>query len=279
MNDFDYDVRQKKIVARGAAHRKNGSKSKRCSLPSDNLTEAQKRKLNGPCATVKLDQPMDWVAFKSLPEGLRREYLERLMDDYRAGQKMLGAMFGVSTWSVSQEMKRLGVKAFPAHGCSENKGRGHEIKMSKWEAFCNGVVGGGNNVKSGPDDQIEARDDEVEMVLEKREPTEEPVEKCEYEVAQDEIPEVAEAADALEALEALNQSFEESEEDSDSSEECDEDSTEEEELVRTNLKYMNLRYEDQSDLIREQLNELLKLFSGAQVQLNVSINVMGGDAE
>lgn len=145
MNDFDYDVRQKKIVARGAAHRKNGSKSKRCSLPSDNLTEAQKRKLNGPCATVKLDQPMDWASFKSLPEGLRREYLERLMDDYHASQRMLAAMFGVEQTTVGFEMRRIGVKAFPKDQrlCGEER----KIQMAKWEAFCNGVVGGGNNIK------------------------------------------------------------------------------------------------------------------------------------
>ena len=47
MNDFDFDVLQKKRIARGAYHRKNGSKSKRCTLPSDYLTAAEKRKLNG----------------------------------------------------------------------------------------------------------------------------------------------------------------------------------------------------------------------------------------
>ena len=48
MHDFDYDAMQKKRIARGASHMKRGSKSKKCTLPSDYLTAAQKRRLNAP---------------------------------------------------------------------------------------------------------------------------------------------------------------------------------------------------------------------------------------
>ena len=41
MNDFDYDALQKKRIAAGARHMKRGSRSKRCSLPSDNLTPSR----------------------------------------------------------------------------------------------------------------------------------------------------------------------------------------------------------------------------------------------
>ena len=60
MNDFDYDALQKKRIASGAFHMKRGSRSKRCSLPSDNLTPAQLKRRNGPVSTYKLDQPMSW---------------------------------------------------------------------------------------------------------------------------------------------------------------------------------------------------------------------------
>ena len=46
MNDFDFDVMTKKRIARGAAARKCGSKSRRCTLPSDYLTDAQKKARN-----------------------------------------------------------------------------------------------------------------------------------------------------------------------------------------------------------------------------------------
>ena len=37
MNDFDFENMQKKRIAQGARHRVCGSKSKKCSLPSDLL--------------------------------------------------------------------------------------------------------------------------------------------------------------------------------------------------------------------------------------------------
>ena len=71
MNDFDYDVLQKKRTAAGARHMKRGSRSKRCSLPSDNLTPAQLKRRNGPVSTYKLDAPMRWDDFKAMPVDLR----------------------------------------------------------------------------------------------------------------------------------------------------------------------------------------------------------------
>lgn len=263
MNDFDYDVRQKKIVARGAAHRKNGSKSKRCSLPSDNLTEAQKRKLNGPCATVKMDQPMDWATFKKLPDGLRKEYIERLMEDYHTSQKMLAGMFGVSQSSVYLEMKRLGVKALPLH--RHDYGTEYKVKTAKWEAFCNGVVGGGNNASPGQNEQVEAEDDAIEMVLEKREP---------------------EAEDLLEncdALEALNRSFEAEEEENSAEDDTEHAALLEEVCVsyepkRTNLSRMELLYEDNADSVSAQLAELFRLFANEKVEVRIRVKVVGADA-
>ena len=37
MNDFDYDVKEKKRIAAGARSRKCGSKSKRCTLLPDGV--------------------------------------------------------------------------------------------------------------------------------------------------------------------------------------------------------------------------------------------------
>ena len=140
MTDFDFDVKEKKSIARGAFARKGGSKSKKCSLPSDMLTEAQKRKLNGPCTTVKLGAPMSWEEFKAPPNSLAEEYLTDLQDTYGATQKMLAQMFGLSTSYLC--------KALHARGLEVHFTKGHGSvdtllsKQAKWDAFCNGVVGG-----------------------------------------------------------------------------------------------------------------------------------------
>ena len=75
MNDFDYDVMQKKRIANNAARMKRGSKSKKCSLPSDHLTPAQWKKRNGPVNTYRLNQPMDWETFTVLPIDIQQSYI------------------------------------------------------------------------------------------------------------------------------------------------------------------------------------------------------------
>jgi hypothetical protein len=112
VNDFEYDVKQKKDIARSAAHRVCGSKSTKCGLPSDHLTAAQKQALNGPVVSVNLKSPMTWRSFKALPDHLQREYICYMKDTYGTSDRMLGDMFGVSEASVNIVRNRLGIASF-----------------------------------------------------------------------------------------------------------------------------------------------------------------------
>ena len=147
MNDFDYDALQKKRIAAGARHMKRGSRSKRCSLPSDNLTPAQLKRRNGPVSTYKLDAPMMWDDFKAMPVDLQKKYLTYLVETYGATNEMLGDMFYVHPTHVGAVKKALGVISNnPRHLSKEKK----TIRDQMWAAFCNGVVGGGDAVKETP---------------------------------------------------------------------------------------------------------------------------------
>ena len=147
MNDFDYDVLQKKRTAAGARHMKRGSRSKRCSLSSDNLTPAQLKRRNGPVSTYKLDAPMMWDDFKAMPVDLQKKYLTNLVETYGATNEMLGDMFYVHPTHVGTVKKALGVVSHnPRHLSKEKK----TIRDQMWAAFCNGVVGGGDAVKETP---------------------------------------------------------------------------------------------------------------------------------
>ena len=137
MHDFDYDAMQKKRIARGASHMKHNRKG--CSLPSDYLTAAQKRRLNGPVSTYKLDEPMSWESFKAMPEDLQKKYILNLQETYQANNDMLGKMFGVTGVSVCRMRHALGVSAM---GQSKMTRDEVAVRDAKWDAFCNGVVGG-----------------------------------------------------------------------------------------------------------------------------------------
>lgn len=168
MHDFDYDAMQKKRIARGAMHMKNGSKSKKCSLPHDGLTPAQLRRLNGPVSTYKLDEPMTRESFGAMPKDLQKKYLEYLQETYRANDTMIGKMFGVTNGAVYLIRKRLGVAS---NGTTRLSAKETEIRDAKWEAFCNGVVGG------KPGEPGEPKEESVEDVVEQSEqlPDEQPV--------------------------------------------------------------------------------------------------------
>ena len=109
MNDFDFDVMTKKRIARGAAARKCGSKSRRCTLPSDYLTDAQKKARNGKMSTYNLSKPMTYEQFKLMPRDLQREYLLKLRNDMHASTRVIAQMLGCSYETVRVVIRNLGI--------------------------------------------------------------------------------------------------------------------------------------------------------------------------
>lgn len=110
MNDFDYDVMQKKRVAKSAANRKRGSKSKKCSLPSDYMTNAQWKKECGKVTKYKLSEPMDYGAFLSMPKDIQEEYINRLCSMYGVTISALVEMFKVNRNTIARHLAALNLK-------------------------------------------------------------------------------------------------------------------------------------------------------------------------
>lgn len=166
MNDFDYEVMQKKRIARGAAHMKRGSKSKKCSLPSDHMTPAEWKRRNGPVSTYKLDAPMGWEQFREMPFDLRKKYLNNLYDLYGASDARIGAMMFVNPQTIARARAELGIHRSGARVGAAELAR----REAMWAAFCNGVVGGGDNAEEIPE---EKRD--ISMEIPEENVTEDPV--------------------------------------------------------------------------------------------------------
>lgn len=133
---FVTDLREKKAAARGAAHRKCGSKSKRCTLPSDNLTPAQLKRRNSPVSTVKLNQPITYAEFKELSPSLKFLYVDHLIHEYKARRVDIVNMLGISQslWTkiaptIPGKLEFVGHKRTPAPEWLEFiGGKAEEIK-------------------------------------------------------------------------------------------------------------------------------------------------------
>ena len=101
------DIKEKKTTARSAFARKGGARSKKCTLPSDYLTAAEKRRRNSPVSTVKLNQPITYAELKELSPSLRVLYLDHLIHEYRARQTDIAAMLGITPPTFYKFMKKL----------------------------------------------------------------------------------------------------------------------------------------------------------------------------
>ncbi len=109
MHEFYCDVKAKKNLVPSAKHRKNGSRSRRCSLPSDRMTNKQWIERNGPVMTYNLNKPMTWEQFTNpdLSNSAREDYLNSLIERFSMNQKTFAEMFGVSVATMARAVKKF----------------------------------------------------------------------------------------------------------------------------------------------------------------------------
>jgi hypothetical protein len=108
MDDFTFDVVQKKRIAQGARYRKRGSKSKRCSLSTDYMTQKQWKERNGEIMSYQFSKPMVWKEFKSMPIHIQSEYLHSLIERFRVNATSLSEMLGVGTQTIKKHIEENG---------------------------------------------------------------------------------------------------------------------------------------------------------------------------
>lgn len=89
MKDEEYvfyqDIKEKKSTARGAFHKKGGSKSKKCTLPHEYLSKKEREKMNGPITTWSMNKFYTWEEFKEMPDDIQEAYLTTLIKKYCVG--------------------------------------------------------------------------------------------------------------------------------------------------------------------------------------------------
>jgi len=139
MDDATYTLqqtnRERKTLSRNAKYKRNGSKSKKCTLPSDYLTPAQMKRRNGPMKTYDLLKPHTAQELREWPADLRHVYMDELLKKYNPSNEDLGSMlefFGTST-----------VSRFLTNECGIRRARGGrkihtDEQVSAWKRFISG---------------------------------------------------------------------------------------------------------------------------------------------
>ena len=127
VNDFDYDCLQKKRLAQQAKYRKRGSKSKKCTMSTDYMTQKQWKERNGAVVEANFNQPISWDTFKELSKGTQEEYLRHLMSEFGANATSLAMMFNVKPLTIRRYIQ--------SNGLSIQFQVGHSMSSKQREAW------------------------------------------------------------------------------------------------------------------------------------------------
>ena len=127
------DIKEKKRTGSGYRYKKNGSKSKKCSLPSDHLSKKEIEKMNGECKVYNLNKPMNYSNFCAMPVDLRIKYLEMLRDKFGANQTEISKMMGVADTTLASHRAKFldGKPVFRSYKHSR-------LDVEAWNKFING---------------------------------------------------------------------------------------------------------------------------------------------
>lgn len=135
MDDFTYDCLQKKRIAQSA--KKRVGLRKGCILPSDYLTPAQKKKLNGDVISVNLNKPISYKYFKVLSEDMQTMYYNHLVDEFGVLQADIAKMFGVTNNSLCSYLSKRGISVHKQTNTKADQLR-RKANEEKWQLFLAG---------------------------------------------------------------------------------------------------------------------------------------------
>ena len=107
---LDQTNRERAILRRSASKKRNGSRSRKVSFPSDGLTKKQKERMNGEVVKYNLNSKMTWKEFRAMPHDLQQMYLDRLTDVHKGRGTDIAEMFGTSACNISTYARRSGLK-------------------------------------------------------------------------------------------------------------------------------------------------------------------------
>lgn len=111
------DTGDKKITARSARHtRTHCGKGGAVKFPSDYLTKGQIKKMSGECKSYKMNEPMTWVEFKSMPDDLKILYIKSLREKFNVPCNAIADMFGVVPTTLNAWIKCLGISEGKSSG-------------------------------------------------------------------------------------------------------------------------------------------------------------------
>ena len=77
-------------------------------LPSDNMTGAERKKLNGEIKSYSLKKPMRWDEFRKLPPELKKVHIDFLVKEFDLRAPQIAQYFYIAKHTAIDMMKLIG---------------------------------------------------------------------------------------------------------------------------------------------------------------------------
>lgn len=104
---FQQTNKERAILKRSAAHKINGSKSRKCKLGVDYMSKKEIEKQHGPIESWNLNKFYSYQEFKFMPDDIQIEYINHLIEKYRVGLQAISLhVFGLSATALSTYLSR-----------------------------------------------------------------------------------------------------------------------------------------------------------------------------
>lgn len=125
---FVSDSIEKKKTGNSARNRRtHNGKGGKAKLPCDYMTKKELEAMNGDCVSYRLNEPMTWAGFKSMPDDIQRDYIRLLRQKYGVTNTDLADMFGAQRPTVSAHLSKLGLE--------HSKKGAHVADAEGWNRF------------------------------------------------------------------------------------------------------------------------------------------------
>lgn len=115
------DCKEKKSVAASSFKQRTHCGKGGCTLPHEHMSKKEIKAMNGEVKNFNLNKPMYWDIFKSMPDDLKKEYINGLREKFDVPDGKIAEMFGVIPNTIS--------RYFKCYGLAESHKRGSR----KWD--------------------------------------------------------------------------------------------------------------------------------------------------
>lgn len=107
---FVEDVKEKKMASRSARNRMaHTGKGGKVRFPHDNLTRKEMEAMNGEIRCYRMNDPMKWEDFKTMPVDLQVQYIKAIRNRWHVSDSCIARMMGVNQSHFSHHAQKIGV--------------------------------------------------------------------------------------------------------------------------------------------------------------------------